>query len=55
MMKISWMDKISNNEANTSRQLQTITTRQLRFVGKLEYLVLAGKIEGKKEHGVANV
>jgi len=52
MMKISWMDKISNNEANTSRQLQTIITRQLRFVGKLEYLMLTGEIEDKK---LANV
>jgi len=62
MMKISWMDKISNNEvrlrANTNRQLmQTIITRQIRFVGhvirkgKLEYLMLTGKTEGKRAWG----
>jgi len=62
MMKISWMDKVSNDEvllgANTTTQLmQTIITRQIRFVGhvirkgKLEYLMLAGKIEGKRARG----
>ena len=61
MMKISWMDKISKDEvlyrANTTRQLMQAITRQIRFVGhvirkgKLEYLMLAGKIEGKRARG----
>ena len=45
--------------ANTGRQpMQTIVTRQLRFhighvtrKGKLEYLMLTGKIEGKRARG----
>jgi len=62
MMKISWLDKISSDEvplrANTTRQLmQTIISRQIRFVGdvmrkaKLEYLMLTGKIEGRRARG----
>ena len=62
IMKISWVDKISNDEvllrANTTRQLvQTTITRQIRFdghvirKGKLEYLMLTGKIEGKRARG----
>jgi len=65
MMKISWVDKISNDEvllrANTTWQLmQTIIARQLRFVGhvirkgKLEYLMLTGKIEGKRARESTN-
>jgi len=62
MLKISWKDKVSNEEvlrrANTSRQLMsTIVTRQICFVGhivkkgKLKYLSLTGKVEGKRARG----
>jgi len=62
MLKISWKDKVPNEEVlrrdNTSRQLMlTIVTRWIRFVGhgvrkgKLEYLTLTGKVEGKRARG----
>ena len=62
MPKISWTDKISNQEvlrrASTSRQLiKTIQQRVLRFFGHLirrnniHRVLLEGKINGKRERG----
>ena len=62
IMRISWMDKKSNEsvlkDANLERSLiKTIRRRQLQFLGHncrhkgLEYLSITGKIEGKRSRG----
>ena len=62
MLRISWMDKVSNEEvfqtAEVKRKLlHDIRIRQLGFLGHvmrkggLENLALTGKIEGKRSRG----
>ena len=62
MMRISWKDKVSNEEvfrrAGTGRKLIfDLRMRQMKFLGhvmrngELENLAMTGKIEGKRSRG----
>jgi len=62
MLKVSWMDKVRNElvleRAETCRSLiKMITKRQMSFFGhicrkeSLEYLVITGKFDGKRDRG----
>ena len=62
MMKISWIKKVTNEKvlrkAQTERQvMKQIVKRQYSFLGHIlgkggiEYQVVAGKVEGKRDRG----